>query len=187
MAPIHFPTLYFPKELERTETLRDDADFYLGVDLMEEKKKNKNNGHHHGHHHGPSNATVDYMRRMEYIANTEPLLLLSHAYTRYLGDLSGGKVLARVARRALKLQDRESGLAFYNFEHIPSAKVFKDEYRRALDGMHFLTDGQIERLVAEANVAFVLNMRIFEELDVLSGIEGSSVRDFREALMYHVL
>ena len=34
----------------------------------------------------------------------------------------------------------------------------------------YLTDAEIERLVAEANVAFVLNMRIFEELDVMSGV-----------------
>jgi len=179
-GPTHFKTLYFPKELKRTETLRDDVDFYLGVDMMEDELHT----YRYDEKYKASVATLDYMRRVEYIANTEPLLLLSHAYTRYLGDLSGGKVLARVARRALHLQDNDSGLAFYNFEHIPSAKVFKDQYRKALDELD-LTDGEIERLVAEANVAFVLNMRIFEELDVLSGIEGSSVRDYKDAVKYY--
>eukprot|EP01083_Nonionella_stella_P221272 790720_1 len=173
-APHEFSKLHFPKELKRTETLREDVDFFLGdVDVLKQQQKSK-----------PSPATLDYIRRVEEISETEPLLLLSHAYTRYLGDLSGGKVLARVAKRAMNLQGGDDGLAFYNFEHIPSAKVFKDGYRKALDDLD-LTDGQIQRLVAEANVAFVLNMRIFEELDVLSGIEGSTVRDYNDAVIYY--
>jgi heme oxygenase len=74
----------------------------------------------------PSKATSDYIQRLEFIAQKEPLLLLSHAYTRYLGDLSGGKILARVAKRALNLQKDDSGLRFYQFDEIPSAKLFKD-------------------------------------------------------------
>uniref|UniRef100_A0A7S3VB53 Uncharacterized protein n=1 Tax=Chaetoceros debilis TaxID=122233 RepID=A0A7S3VB53_9STRA len=173
-APHQFSNLHFPKELKRTETLREDVDFFLGdVDVLKQQQKSK-----------PSPATLDYIRRVEEISETEPLLLLSHAYTRYLGDLSGGKVLARVAKRAMNLQGGDDGLSFYNFEHIPSAKVFKDGYRKALDDLD-LTDGQIQRLVAEANVAFVLNMRIFEELDVMSGIEGSMVRDYNDAVNYY--
>ena len=176
-APIYFNTLHFPKELSRREALRDDVDFYHGEDMLESASSK-------GEKKGASQATVDYIRRIRYIAEKEPLLLLSHAYTRYLGDLSGGKILARVAKRALNLQDASEGLAFYQFDEIPSAKLFKDEYRRALDELH-LTDAQIERLVAEANVAFVLNMRIFEELDVLSGIEGATVRDYESATVYY--
>lgn len=167
-----FPTLHFPKELNRTDALRDDVDFYHGsneeVLLIP-----------------PSKATLDYIHRIEFVANTEPLLLLSHAYTRYLGDLSGGKILARVAKRALNLQDTCSGLAFYNFDEIPSAKLFKDSYRVALDELD-LSEDKIERLVAEANVAFVLNMRVFEELDVLNGMmKDDDVRSYESAISYY--
>ena len=39
-------------------------------------------------------------------------------------------------------------------------------------------------VVAEANVAFALNMRMFEELDVLAGYEGAEVRPLSEALKF---
>lgn len=171
-GPTHFPTLYFPKELSRTEALREDMEFWHGNDW--EKKPECRT---------PTPAVQDYLDRMEEVGRIDPLLLLSHAYTRYLGDLSGGKVLSRIARRALNLSGYD-GLQFYQFESITSAKLFKDQYRAALDDLTLQPD-QIGRLVAEANVAFALNMRVFEELDVAGGIPGARVRDVREALVYY--
>ena len=75
----------------------------------------------------------------------------------------------------------QEGLDFYEFEHVESAKLFKDRYRNALDELH-LTPTQVSKLVAEANVAFVLNMRLFEELDVMANIPGASIRHLQEAL-----
>ena len=131
------------------------------------------------------------MERIKYLAANEPVLLLAHSYTRYLGDLSGGKVLARVAKRALNLTSTSAskhgpvdGLVFYDFNTtIPSAKKFKDEYKNALDSLP-LSREQISRLVQEANVAFVLNMRLFEELDVKAGVPNAVVRSYEEALNY---
>ncbi len=163
-APRYFPTCHFPNELSRKGALEEDVDFWHGS--VPERI---------------SPATRDYVQRLEYLAKTDPLLLLAHAYTRYLGDLSGGKILARVARKAMQLE--QEGLEFYEFPHVKSAKLFKDQYRTALDELH-LTPTQVSKLVAEANVAFVLNMRLFEELDVMANIPGASVRDFSEALEY---
>ena len=173
-AHLHFPSLHFPKELNREEVLEDDVEFYHGYNW-------KSTQH-------PSPAAKDYMERMEYIAKTEPLLLLSHAYTRYLGDLSGGRVLARVARKALNLGGKgdNDGLRFYYFDNISNPKQFKDDYRSRLDQLRGIDLAQAERLVAEANVAFVLNMRMFEELDMLSGdVPTASVRDLKEATKYY--
>jgi len=109
---------------------------------------------------------------------------LAHSYTRYLGDLSGGRILARVARRALDL-DKETGdgLAFYHFDKVTNYKTFKDEYRQALNALP-LTLHQIQALVAEANVAFCLNMRLFQELDVMATIPGARVMTMEEVLEY---
>lgn len=161
-APRYFESCHFPLELSREQALEEDVDFWHGSlpDRM-------------------SPATRDYVERIQYLAKTDPLLLLAHAYTRYLGDLSGGKILARVARKAMQLGT--DGLDFYEFKHVKSAKLFKDQYRTALDELH-LTPTQVSKLVAEANVAFVLNMRLFEELDVMANIEGAKVRDLQEAL-----
>ena len=171
-GPTHFPALHHPTELNRTESLDDDAEFFHGMGWQD-----TSNG-------ARSAATNDYVERLRFISQTEPLLLLSHAYTRYLGDLSGGRILARVARRALNLKGSNDGLRFYEFELIDNAKKFKDQYRKALDDLKLTTD-QVDRLVAEANVAFVLNMRVFEELDVMGGAEGAQVRPLSEATKYY--
>lgn len=172
-AANHFASCHFPRELRRTPSLEEDLDFWFGAD------------------HAPdmSPATRDYVNRIHAVARTDPLLLLAHSYTRYLGDLSGGRILARVARRAMNLgggggtgtDEPTEGLAFYHFGEIESPKKFKDHYRSALDAL-VLTPEQIERLVAEANVAFVLNIRLFEELDVMANVPCAAVRPLEEAL-----
>jgi heme oxygenase len=161
----NFGTCHFPNELTRVQALEDDMDFWHGTLARP-----------------PSPATLDYVDRIHHLARTEPLLLLSHAYTRYLGDLSGGRILARVAKKALDLKDNE-GLAFYSFENITSAKQFKNKYRAALDALP-LTELQVNQLVGEANVAFLLNMRLFEELDVKANVPGAVVRPLAEALKF---
>ncbi len=184
-APSHFPTLHFPAELNRVESLREDMEYWHG--LHWEKRMECST---------PSAAVRDYVDRMNQVGRVDPLLLLSHAYTRYLGDLSGGKVLSRIARRALRLGKKNSmegdtaacdyydGLQFYNFERVKSAKLFKDMYRAKLDELP-LSSSDVGKLVAEANVAFALNMRVFEELDVKGGVVGARVRNVREALSYY--
>ena len=171
-GPKFFPTLHFETELSRTEALKEDMEFWHGTG-WETDPKCRN----------PSPAVQDYIDRMEEVGRMDPLLLLSHAYTRYLGDLSGGKVLSRIARRALNL-DGYDGLQFYYFESISSAVAFKKKYRAALDDLALKPD-QMSRLVAEANVAFALNMRVFEELDVKGKVPGARVRPVIEALSYY--
>ena len=75
-------------------------------------------------------------------------------------------------------------MKFYQFDEIPLANKFKDGYRQALNKM-YLTDVEIEQLIAEANVAFVLKMRIFEELDAMSGVYGMEVVSFESATEYY--
>jgi heme oxygenase len=160
-APMHFSSCHFPKELQRREALNEDVEFWhTGTPEL-------------------SPATQDYLHRIQYLCDTNPLLLLAHAYTRYLGDLSGGKVLARVAKRALNLKAEDDGLAFYQFPQVESFKLFKDKYRSALNDLP-LNNDQIQALVQEANVAFLLNMRLFEELDCLGGVPGATIRPLEE-------
>jgi len=165
-APGTFPGCHFPKELNRFEALQDDIDFWQGS----------------GDEPPISPATQDYLDRITTVAKESPLLLLAHAYTRYLGDLSGGKILARVAKRALLLGSDGNGvtegLAFYDFPMLHgSVKAFKDRYRQALNDLKFEdTDEAVQAIVEEANIAFLLNMRLFEELDVIGSVPGASVR-----------
>lgn len=171
-AATAFPSCHFPRELRRREALQDDVEFWHNTRKPSPRTI--------------SPATQDYMDRIQYLASPDgdPLLLLAHSYTRYLGDLSGGRILARVARKALDLdKDSGEGLAFYRFEKVESYKQFKDNYRQALDALP-LTPQQIQALVAEANVAFCFNMRLFQELDVMATIPGARVMSLDEVMEY---
>lgn len=165
-APRNFPGCHFPKELNRFEALQDDIDFWRGS----------------GDEPPISPATQDYLDRISTVAKERPLLLLAHAYTRYLGDLSGGKILARVAKKALHLDSDGNGvtegLAFYDFPLLRgSVKAFKDRFRQAMNDLELEdADEAVEAIVEEANIAFLLNMRLFEELDVIGSVPGASVR-----------
>lgn len=152
--------LYFPDELNRAGTLKKDVEFYCGPNWEELKK--------------PSEVTREYVKRIQELAKESPELLVPHAYTRYLGDLSGGQVLRRAAVRGLQLPADGSGVRFYIFQRIPDAKVFKNMYRARMDNLP-ADKATADRMVVEANYAFNLNTRIFQELDALGGFEADPV------------
>jgi len=140
--------LYFP-ELNRRLSLIQDLEYYYG--------SNWNN------QISPSAATQIYVDRIHDIGDNQPELLIAHAYTRYMGDLSGGQILKKIAQNAMQLSN-DQGTAFYNFDEISDEKKFKDIYRNALNNVP-LNDTQIEQIIAEANISFNLNMRMFQELN----------------------
>ncbi|MEB4209850.1 biliverdin-producing heme oxygenase [Mycobacterium sp. 94-17] len=85
--------------------------------------------------------------------------LVAHHYTRYLGDLSGGRGIGKILGRAFEL--RGAGLAFYEFPVRP--KPYKDAYRARLDALPADAD-EIDRIVGEVKFAFGLNQALFDEL-----------------------
>lgn len=140
-------TMYFP-ELNRKAYLEKDMVFYYGNNWQKQIK--------------PLQATQNYIDRIREISAIEPALLIAHAYTRYMGDLSGGQMFKKIAQSTLKLNDDE-GIYFYNFEKIADQQVFKDKYRQALDNLP-MNEATADRIVTEANHAFRLTMLIAQEL-----------------------
>ncbi|MEO1132291.1 MAG: biliverdin-producing heme oxygenase [Cyanobacteria bacterium J06639_1] len=140
--------LYFP-ELWRTRTLERDLAYYYGNDWKSEVEM--------------SPACAEYVDRIHQISKEQPELLVAHAYTRYMGDLSGGQILKNIAKRAMGLEDG-SGLAFYDFEEISNPGPFKNQYREAMDGLP-IADETATAIVKEANHSFHLNMKMFKELE----------------------
>jgi heme oxygenase len=88
---------------------------------------------------------------------------VAHFYTRYLGDLSGGQILKNIAVKAMGLNDGR-GVAFYAFDAIPDEKVFKNEYRHAMNQLP-IDEATAQSIVDEANDAFHKNMDLFKELE----------------------
>ncbi|CAK9078512.1 unnamed protein product [Durusdinium trenchii] len=74
----------------------------------------------------------------------------------------------------MKLPADGSGVHFYDFKRIPDTMVFKNMYRARMDSLH-ADSATADRMVEEANYAFFLNTRIFQELDSLAGFEADPV------------
>lgn len=140
--------IYFP-ELERRETLEQDLAYYFGKNWRDQV--------------APSEATKAYVARIHQVGQSNPELLIAHSYTRYIGDLSGGQILKKIAQNGMNLADGE-GTSFYEFKHISDEKAFKKEYRSQLDAMP-IDDATADRIVEEANDAFGMNMQMFKELE----------------------
>ncbi|XP_075035190.1 heme oxygenase 2 [Mixophyes fleayi] len=150
--------MYFPLELHRTEVLKKDLCYFYGEgweDLIQ-----------------CSEATQDYVDRIHHLGHHRPELLVPHAYTRYMGDLSGGQVLRKVAQRALHLPSTEEGIQFYVFDNVTRATQFKQLYRARLNTLDLDSETK-ESIIEEAKRAFLFNMQIFEELDKM----GTSIPD----------
>ena len=151
------------ESLERKEGIERDLEYYYGADWKEKQI--------------PSDACNKYCHRINEIAEESPYLLVAHHYTRYIGDLSGGKILKEITARVLK-PPAGKGLDFYEFPSIPDAKLFKQNYRACLDNLG-TTVPQENALIAEANYAFELNLNMFNE------IKGNATKSFlRLALSY---
>ncbi|XP_043955913.1 heme oxygenase 2 isoform X2 [Gambusia affinis] len=157
-----FAPLYFPAELHRHEALARDLEYFYGPDWKSKISC--------------SQATQHYVDRIHQVGQEDPVLLVAHAYTRYMGDLSGGQVLRKVAQRALKLPPTGEGLEFYQFDAIHNAKAFKQLYRSRMNELE-LDMATKKKLVAEAVRAFHFNMEVFEELEEIGKTIQEDVQD----------
>jgi heme oxygenase len=143
--------MYF-SELNRAPSLERDLAFYYGDNWREQI--------------APLPAGEVYVRRIHEVANTDPALLIAHAYTRYMGDLSGGQALKNIVRSALNLPP-DQGTALHEFKQLPTVeakRAFKEKYRDALNALS-IDDATIQRIVDEANYAFTLNRDVVHELE----------------------
>ena len=135
--------------LNRRESLEQDLAFYFGGDWRSSIKATP--------------GAQAYVARLHSVAQEAPELLVGHHYTRYIGDLSGGQILKKIAQKAMNLGEHD-GLRFYEFDSIPDEKAFKVNYRAVLDNLP-IDQATADRIVAEANRAFHYNMKMFQELE----------------------
>ncbi|KAI5613615.1 heme oxygenase 1 [Silurus asotus] len=143
--------IYFPQELARMEALKNDLEHFYGQDWREKITV-------------PA-ATLRYAQRLREIGSEHPEYLVAHAYTRYLGDLSGGQILGRITQKSLGLKNGE-GLGFFSFPAVSSPNLFKQLYRSRMNSIE-LTETQRAGVLEEAVRAFEFNIQVFEELQAL--------------------
>lgn len=123
-------------------------------------------------------AANAYAERLYRLADAAPSLLVAHAYTRYLGDLSGGQILRRGAARTLGLAADASpgtpGLGFYDFQEVDDLDRCKHDIRARLDALP-IDAGQAAAIIGEARWAFAGTAAVFNEL-----LPGSATLGERE-------
>ncbi|KAI9322178.1 hypothetical protein BX666DRAFT_2147126 [Dichotomocladium elegans] len=153
--------IYFPDELRRLDALAHDLEYYYGKDGFDRVTDPAT----------MTPAVKAYVDAMENAAKIDPALLVAHSYTRYLGDLSGGLILAKRFKKFVlgvkESEDVAEGLDFYTFDNVGNAKAFKTEYREQLNAIP-VTQETKERIVAEAIHCFQLNIAVFDEVQKLS-------------------
>ena len=110
-----------------------------------------------------SDSAQLYVNRIRSVASESPELLVGHHYTRYIGDLSGGQILKKIAKKALDLEG-ENGLNFYEFKLIDDEKEFKKSYSETLNRLP-IDQNVADKIVEEANEALLYNMKMFKELE----------------------
>lgn len=96
-----------------------------------------------------------YAHQINKAAQGDGARLIAHAYTRYLGDLSGGLILQRLLTRSLELQAAE--LSFYGFPEFSDLAALKAGYREALDKAGALA-ADPQAVIDEGALAFSLNI-----------------------------
>jgi heme oxygenase len=96
-----------------------------------------------------------YAGRVALAAEGDGSRLIAHAYTRYLGDLSGGQILQRLLARSLELRPVE--LSFYDFPGYADLGALKAEYRNSLERAGARVTDPLA-IVEEGAIAFSLNI-----------------------------
>lgn len=136
------------ERLFRCDALRDDLLFLHGEDWADAIPLTA--------------AATQYAVHLQGLAERAPLMLAAHAYVRYLGDLNGGQMLARVVTKSLGLQPHQ-GVSFYEFGSTEAVATLAQAFRASLD---LLADDEAAAvaLVDEATEAFLRHRTLFEAL-----------------------
>ncbi|XP_042245073.1 heme oxygenase-like isoform X1 [Thunnus maccoyii] len=153
--------IYFPAELARLESIEKDLEYFYGKDWRDKI--------------AVPTATKRYCHRLRQIGKESPELLIAHAYTRYLGDLSGGQVLGRIAQKSMGLKSNE-GLSFFAFPGVSSPNLFKQLYRSRMNGVE-LTEEQRNAMLEEAVRAFELNIQVFDDLQKMLNVTENHLQN----------
>ncbi|QIS41085.1 biliverdin-producing heme oxygenase [Clavibacter capsici] len=138
---------FISPRLTRLPAIEADLDFLVGPDWRDVVR--------------PLASTTAYVERIERVASVWVGGFVAHHYTRYLGDLSGGRLLRSLLQRQFGFDT--NGVGLYLFAEIAEPRRFCSTYREALDQVPW-DDDERARVVAEVEHAYRLTTDVFAEL-----------------------
>lgn len=171
--------IYFPQELARLDSLQRDLEHFFGSNWRNSvivpaatykyeerlKKVSREKGAQWHISRGPV-VRFRWHFHIFQIGEESPELLVAHAYTRYLGDLSGGQVLGKITQKSLGLSNKD-GLSFFYFPGVTSPNRFKQLYRSRMNSIE-LSEEQKAAVLQEAVNAFELNIQVGKKIGLKS-------------------
>lgn len=105
-------------------------------------------------------SIVPYVAAIEK-ASAVPQRLMAYHYTRYMGDMNGGQVIARAMENVCGI-DKEA-LSCYDFSELGDTYHYRKQYKTLLE-LSPWTEGEREAFIDEAKIAYARNADLFEEL-----------------------
>ncbi|XP_046846198.1 uncharacterized protein LOC124439942 [Xenia sp. Carnegie-2017] len=157
--------VYFPKELRRTPEIIKDLEYYYGSDWKGKMK--------------PMTTIRKYIARLRQLGDEEPMLLLAHQFTRYLGDMEGGQIMKKIVRKTFQLTG-SNGVCFYEFANIPNLSDFKKVYRTHFDSLN-LGKKDADRMVEESLKSFDFHIEFFAELACVCNMDSDQESKVKSA------
>ncbi|GAB7302888.1 biliverdin-producing heme oxygenase [Clavibacter michiganensis] len=138
---------FISPRLTRLPAIEADLDYLVGHDWREVVR--------------PLASTAAYVERIEQVGSVWVGGFIAHHYTRYLGDLSGGRLLRSLLQRQFGFDT--NGVGLYLFAEIAEPRRFCSTYREALDQAPW-DDDERARVVGEVENAYRLTTDVFAEL-----------------------
>lgn len=117
----------------------------------------------------PVPATDTYVAAVRAAAES-PQRLLAHHYTRYLGDMAGGRVIA--SRMATEYDVEAAALTYYDFSDLGDVRHYRKRYTALLDLVPW-SEQEREGFIDECLAAFSLNAALFADLAAATGLAES--------------
>src|SRR5699024_5890264 len=143
---------FFPSRRRHTRSKRDWSSDVCSSDLGGQWRE----------HIAPLPATQNYVEALRKIgAEQDGAAALAHHYVRYLSDMSGGQVIARMFEQYYGLDERST--SFYDFDAIGRIKPYRDRYRITLNQLELGAEDK-ERIIDCASTAFAMNQAVFQAL-----------------------
>ena len=134
-------------QIYRSDSIMKDLKFLLG-DKLEKLE--------------PLMSTKSFMYRMYEISETNPELIIAHAYTRYLADLFGGRTIYQIVKEKYNID--EKGLNYYIYDDISNLRDFVMEYHGLLNNIELTGDLKC-KFLSEVNLSYIYNISISNELE----------------------
>jgi heme oxygenase len=147
MAADPVASAFISDKLTRLPALEADLEYLIGDDWRDRIE--------------PLPTTRRYVDRINQVGATWAGGFVSHHYTRYLGDLSGGQFIGKIMARQFGFDT--NGIGFYLFADIADPAAFKEVYREQLDAAPW-DDAEQQRIIDEVLVAYQFNTDLFTDL-----------------------